>query len=108
MLTFYYLSALHARNAQGGLRRRGGNSSADLFILYNTNFMNKFEFNYLKKIYQKINDRTNFLQSTKSPQFPLRGKVVQLNTHTVHFTESNMQIFRFECAKEFSILLQNG
>ena len=40
--------------------------------------MNKVQFNDFFKL-KKLLDCTNFLQSTKSALFPLRGKVAQLS-----------------------------
>ena len=47
-------------------------------LLFYTNFLNKLKFNDLKKTIFLLT-WTYFFQSTKSPHFPLRGKVGQLS-----------------------------
>ena len=62
--------------------RRGGNISLDLYLfilLYNTNYRNKLKFMSKKVKTKLIIDCKHFLQSTKSPHIPLRGKAGQLS-----------------------------
>ena len=67
-------------------KEEGGNISVDLslcVLLYNTNFKTNLN-SMISKKNQKLIDCTNFLLSTKSPHFPLRGKVGQLSALLVY------------------------
>ena len=91
------------------LRRRGGNISVDfalIVLLYNTNFMNKLKFNDLFKIKNLkllIYCKKNII-STKSPYFPLRGKVGQLRKEEESALLVYLQYYCIVCVIKIEIV----